>query len=70
MSNIMNKIRLEGIAEELMSAILFEYHQSHKPVLVSGKYAPLVKYMEQNGFIVSTETDAGDILAAPVSTRK
>lgn len=66
----MKKIPLEGIAEELMSAIQYEFGQTSKPVLVSGKYETLIKYMENNGYIISLETGTGNILVIPNNKQK
>lgn len=57
----------EGIAGELYCAIANGYASSRQPVKVSGKWEPITKYLEIKGFIITHESECGDLFAVPTT---
>ena len=54
-----------GVAAELYSVIARDYLSSGQPVNMSGKWEPVLKYLEMKGYIVSHENCIGEIFAIP-----
>ena len=54
-----------GIAQELYSVIADDYASTRMPVSVSCKWSQVTKYLETNGYIITHESNVGDIHAVP-----